>query len=56
MTALCIECGDRRCDDEEDEICRHCFEIFIEDANMKRLLRIAAGWNVDATGAVTKPK
>ena len=52
----CIECGQRPCETEEDEICRHCWDEMLWAANMRRELRIAAGWTRDKTGAVIKPK
>lgn len=52
---MCCECHTRRCESEDDEICQHCWDEHLWECNMKRELRIAAGWRVDGTGAVFPP-
>ena len=49
----CIQCG--RGIDPEDEFCNECWDTAIERANQDRLAKIAAGYRVDATGAIHPP-
>lgn len=53
--ATCIYCKKRKCEDPEDEICEVCWQADIDKANQRRIAKINAGWQVDATGAIRPP-
>ena len=52
---VCVECKDRLCETDEDEICQHCWGEHRRANNMMRERRIAAGWRVDGTGGLHPP-
>ena len=53
--SVCVECNSNIVEEEGDEICRPCWDVFIKTANDRRIARIKAGWTVDETGAIHPP-
>ena len=55
LGGVCVECRINRCEGEDEDYCKKCWQKFKDEGNAERIRKIKEGWTVDSTGGIHPP-